>query len=266
MNLKIILPAALIAIGSGLYGLNQSRQPPPEPAVVSAPIKKENKIRVWTSKQQLVSGQKVMRSDLKVELLPEETAHALGVIENISLEFIPYMVAGTDIEAGEVVRQSSFVGPDDNDYIDLTISDGMVPYAIEVDPQTIVGGLIKNDSLVDIIALSSTNQNLAIESSVNGYESVSISPVLIAVRVIKIQSKEAADELKVINDSSGVTLIIELTRKQLARLLIAKNIAQLEVHKSVGKAQAELLKANSGDVLPSYKAIREYRSSDSKIR
>ncbi|MDG3085994.1 Flp pilus assembly protein CpaB [Vibrio hannami] len=266
MNLKIIVPIALIAISAGIYGLTQNKQQEPVKVVAATPQKEEIKIKVWKSKQELVPGQEVTQADLKIELLSEQQAHEMGIAKNVSLQFIPHMVAGLKIEPNELVHQSSFVSPDDAEYIDLTIGEGMVPYAIKVDPETIVGGLIKHGSLVDIIALSSTNQNLAIESNVDAYQSVSISPVLMAVRVIKVQKEELLDEVKGRQNQSDVSLIIELSRKQLARLLVAKNIAQLEVHKSMGKDQAELLKANSGDVLPSYKAIREYRSSDAKIR
>lgn len=263
VNLKLIIPVAAIAIGTGLYGLSQKAVPQPVTEVIAP----ENKIRVWRIKRDLSPGEEVSRSDFKSELLNENEANEIGVIEDISLDFIRHMVAGYALQPNQIVRQSDFVSPDDDNYINLIIGKGKVPYAIKVSAESIVGGLIRHGTLVDIIALSSATQNLASSDSVAGFESVSISPVLMAVKVIKVQQeKNFMGAERGLSKNGDVNLIIELSRKQLARLLVAKKIAQLEVYKSVGREQAELLKANSGDVLPTYKAIKEYRASDTDIR
>jgi pilus assembly protein CpaB len=95
----------------------------------------------------------------------------------------------------------------------------------------------------------------------SSFESININPVLVAIKVLKVEQNE-----RFLEQEAKVNLILELTRKQVAKLSIAKSIATLEVHKSVGPEQAALLHANSGDVLPEYRAIVEYRAGSVAIR
>ncbi len=97
------------------------------------------------------------------------------------------------------------------------------------------------------------------------FQSVSISPVLIAVKVLKVE-QDITPATKNSSEKKNTSLILELTRKQVAKLAIAKNIAQIEVHKSLGVKQAEQLHADAGDVLPDYRAIKEYRAGKVSIR
>ena len=275
MNLRILIPVALIAVGAGLYGLSGkimtaklAQQEKPQNEVVK-PVAR--KVRVWTLKQDLWAGQVVIRDHLQTEMVSSEEAIKYGLTENedgkiadVKIRFIKGMVAGSNLKAKQWVTAADFVAPDQERYIELTISENMVPYAVKVDPDTIVGGVISHGSFVDVIALSSINQNLANDQLVKDFQSISISPVLMAVRVLKVLQQEKPAS-KASPATTEVSLILELSRKQIARLVIAKKIAQIEIHKSIGVEQAELLQADSGDVLPTYRAIKEFRAGDAAI-
>lgn len=140
-----------------------------------------------------------------------------------------------------------------------------MPYAILVNETDIIGGLITHGSIVDVVALSSEEQNLANEETVTDYQTVSVSPILMAVKVLKV-SQETTQESRSESQSNHVTLILQLTQKQVAKLAIAKNITQLEVHKSLGEQEASALQANSGDVLPDYRAIVEFRADKVTVK
>lgn len=258
MNLRILIPLALILVGAGLYGLSgslikQSSEPVVE-VVNNVPM-----LSVWTSKNNLKKGEHVYQSGFSIDKVPETEVNQQGVSESLQLIFSPGMVASHDINSGQWVSQQDFLTPDQDGYIELVIEDNMVPYAIEVDPDTIVGGVITHGSLVDVIALSSLTQNLANNDTVNEYQTFTISPILMAVKVLKVQKS-------VVDEETEVSLVLELTRKEIAKLVIAKRIAQLEVHKSIGKEEAEMLHANSGDVLPTYRAIKEFRAGEATVK
>ncbi|PJC86113.1 Flp pilus assembly protein CpaB [Vibrio sp. HA2012] len=277
MNLRILVPVALIAVGAGLYGLSgriltsniPSTDEPQSEVSSGVEIKT---VRIWTVNQDLLPGQLVTAELLDAQMVPYDEARLHGMTENeegtipdITLPVVEGMVSGETLTAGQWVTKTHFVTPKQERYIELTISEDMVPYAIKVDPDTIVGGVITHGSYVDIIALSSLTQNLATDTKVKDFQNISISPVLMAVRVLKVQ-KEEKPATKVSPATVEVSLILELSRRQIARLVIAKKIALLEVHKSIGQKQAEQLQANSGDVLPTYRAIKEFRAGSASVK
>jgi pilus assembly protein CpaB len=259
MNFRVLIPVALIFLGAGLYGLsgdilNQKDEPIEEIVIEDEPL-----ISIWKAKSVLEPGQLVSIDDLSIVKVPESVANENGVVESVELELGKGAIAAQHIEIDQWVMAEHFLRPEQDGYISLTIAKNKVPFAINVDPDTIVGGVITHGSLVDVLALSSLTQNLANSETVQEYQTFTISPVLMAVKVIKIQKSE-------INNRTEVSLVLELSRKEIAKLVIAKKIAQLEVHKSIGKEEAEKLQANSGDVLPTYRAIKEYRAGKTIIK
>jgi pilus assembly protein CpaB len=267
MNLKVLLPVAVIAMGAGVYGLSGSltqKTATPVEKSVEAP----KQLRIWLTKAALHQGQIVTNRDLETRLVPESEANKHGLVDNTDIKFITGMVAGQALEVGQWVTSNDFVHPDDPAYVDLTVSDGMVPYAIKVQPETIIGGVISHGSLVDVVALSSTSQNMASEGTVRGLQSVSLSPILRAIKVLQVQQYSPTKVEKVTSKKvdTDVTMVLELSQEQLAKLIVAKKIAQLEVHKSFGADEALRLKANSGDVIPGYQAIKEFRAGATSIK
>ncbi|MDK9738698.1 Flp pilus assembly protein CpaB [Vibrio sp. D404a] len=263
MSIKVIVPVALIAIGAGLFGISQQylNQSSIEESSV-APKEQEKRVNVLVLNQSLERGQVLSPAQFSTKQIPERQ---LSISQDEITATIPNgAVARNTLSPGDWLQTSMYVTPDQQGYIDATISDQMVPYPIIVNRESIVGGVIDHGTTVDVIALSSQQQNLAIEDEVDGFQSVSVSPILLAVKVLKIEnfnSENAGEE-----QLSGVVLVLELSRKQVATLSIAKNIAQIEIHKSIGPEFAEQLQANSGDVLPEYRAIVEYRGDNAKIR
>lgn len=65
--------------------------------------------------------------------------------------------------------------------------------------------------------------------------------------------------------TTEVNLILELTRKQVATLTVAKRISEIEVHKSIGEYQKADLHADAGDVLSNFKSVVEYRAESVTI-
>lgn len=252
MNLRVLIPVALIMVGAGLYGLSGNLLSQKKEPIVEA-VEDVLMVNIWKTKSELNKGQRVTRTDFIVEKVPESAANAQGISEDVEIEFVRGLVVTQDLTTGQWVTMNNLLKPEQDGYIELTISKNMVPYSIKVDPETIVGGVISHGSIVDVLALSSLTQNLANNDTVQEYQTFTISPILMAVKVIKVQKSDIKDKIE-------VSLVLELTRKDIARLVIAKKIAQLEVHISTGKEQAEQLHANSGDVLPTYRAIKEFRA------
>ena len=265
MKLKVLVPIALIAIGAGLYGLSENyfsknTQQVDTSTKTSDPLLAS----VYVVAQEIPKGQQISKALLEVKRIPEEQALQMGIDTSQPLSLPKGGIAIQNIPVGEYVTAATLIFPDELGYIDAVLQPNKVPYALVVDPTNIIGGLITHGTLIDVVALSSEQQNLANEETVTSYQTVSVSPVLMAVKVIKV-SQDTYEEGR--NKSvTTITLILELTQKQVAKLAIAKNIAQLEVHKSLGLQEASELQANSGDVLPDYRAIVEFRAGDMMIK
>ncbi|USD64739.1 Flp pilus assembly protein CpaB [Vibrio sp. SCSIO 43136] len=265
MSLRVLIPTALIATGAALYGLSGNYLgKPKETEVVQAPPKEIPKVSVQILASDITKGHIITSEDLVTIDVDEPEAIKSGYNPETPFEIHKGMAAKKSLNKDHWVSRRDFVLPQDDGYVEAVITPGMVPYPLVVQPESIVGGVISAGHLIDVVALSSIQQNLANDTEVGSYRSVSISPVIIAAKVLKIES--AGDDADVKSVSSTATLILELTRKQVATISIAKTIAQLEVHKSIGKDQADQLQADSGDVLPTYRAIKEFRASKLTIQ
>lgn len=259
MNSKLLIALAIIVIGIGGYGLLTPAPAPiaPDPVApvvveVAQPVKQ---YQVWFAKQSLHKGQLITRADLELQRIDEEQALRLGVTEDLAFDFAAEQRIKQDLAAGQVLWPELLVKSDHAAYVDLILSPQRVPFAIQVNPESVVGGVIRPGTLIDILALSSLKQNLATDETVRSFETVSLTPVLMGVKVLQVNHPD-----------QPTSVIVELTRKQVATLTIARHIAQLEIHLSTGDSLASELSANAGDVLTDYKAIQEFRAGSTTIR
>lgn len=274
MNSKLLIGLALLAILAGGYGLFAS-SPAPDPVVVQAPPAEVKTVvappvkttQIWLARSALQPGQIVTRADLELRRITEPEALALGVDADIKLEFVTNLRAAHTIQAGDVVWPESLLAPNHAGYMDLILTPNYVPFSIQVSEQSIIGGVIRPGSLVDILALSSLKQNLANDATVRSFETVSLTPILMGVKVLQVDTPNQTNSSRgeVIGPAQA-NVIVELTRKQVATLTIARHIAQLEIHLSTGNSSASELSANAGDVLTDYKAIQEFRAGAATVR
>ena len=261
MNIKLMIVIAIIAIGVGVYGMNHRKIISPSTPKVEV---KEKTIAVYVAKKQLQPGDSITSQTVSIENWSETKARSQGITGAISINYSLDPVAKVIIEPGTVISKSSFAIETDVDYIDFIIHEGMTPYPLQVESKSIIGGVIRTNSFVDIMALASGSQNLANDRSIKSYKDVSLSPILTNIKVLKISEEKLSAKGKSADEKS--TLILEVTPKQVATLTIAQRIAQLEIHQSVKGATAKDLSANAGDVLESYHAIREFRAGSMTVK
>ncbi|MBF9002238.1 Flp pilus assembly protein CpaB [Vibrio nitrifigilis] len=261
MNIKLMIVIAIIAIGVGVYGMNHRKIISPSTPKVEV---KEKTIAVYVAKKQLQPGDSITSQTISIENWSETKARSQGITGAISINYSLDPVAKVIIEPGTVISKSSFAIATDVDYIDFIINEGMTPYPLQVESKSIIGGVIRTNSFVDIMALASGSQNLANDRSIKSYKDVSLSPILTNIKVLKISEEKSGAKGKSADEKS--TLILEVTPKQVATLTIAQRIAQLEIHQSVKGATAKDLSANAGDVLESYHAIREFRAGSMTVK
>jgi pilus assembly protein CpaB len=271
VNSKLIFIIAFLAIAVGLYGLSDlllnNEQPNQlQTQTLQLPVKQ---IHVYFAKSALNPGDQITLANLDKQLLPESEANQFGITEDMLLTLVNGTVANVTIAPGDVVATEMLTQPDQVGYLDLVTEDNYVPYAVKVDSSAVVGGLISPGTLVDVLAIASEQENLATNPDINSYKSLSITPLLMAVKVLQVKRKEV-EATRRNPATEEVHLILQLTRKQSAKLTIAKRIALLEVQKSAATnrelaVRENELRANAGDVIEDYKAITSYRADKVSI-
>lgn len=265
MKKKVILVVASFAVLFGLFGLAGTLSSSPK-SNVQPETKKEVYVSVWRLNKDVYLGDKVERNDIELVRLPEREANALGVAKDMSFDFATGAIYAQNLNAGDLAFKERIIAPDQEGYVDLVIGDNRVPYAIKVQPQSIVGGVITHGTMIDVLALSlPTEFSLeTAETQATRKRNMFVTPVLTGVKVLQV-NKSVIDATRSTPATSEINLILELTRKQVATITVAKRISELEVHKSIGEYQKSDLHADAGDVLSNFKSVVEYRSSDITI-
>jgi pilus assembly protein CpaB len=267
MNSRLVIVVSILAITLGLYGLLQTPQPNQQTDVVKTSVTEE-KVKVYIANEDLAKGQQIDRSKVSIEWLTKTQANKKGIDKDVVLAFDSILLARKNIAAGGIIYPEFTIDPQDEQYVDFVTKPGHIPFPLEVESDAVVGGVIHASSLIDLLALSSREQNMATETMVSSrtYTGVSLTPLLLGIKVIKV---DVVTEQAIKNSSKPpkikTTLILELTPKQVATVTVAKKIAQLEVHKSIGNFDKQEMSADAGDVLDDYKSIKEFRANDAKI-
>jgi pilus assembly protein CpaB len=248
MKTKILLVLPILIITLGVYSLIQRLS---LDQIESTEIKVEpvKKVMVYRLNKNVIKGEKLERSHVVIESLTEEESNNIGVKKDVEIDFILGGLFLDDMEGGEYLFPNDMIRPDDEGYINFIISKGKVPYSIAFPQSQVFGSGIVQDSYVDIISISES------DSIAENY--VSIEPLFMNVRVLKVQ------EIESINDDvseTSISVILELTPKQLTQLLVAKRVSDLDIYQSTGENKINTLQADSGDVLPHFHAVTEFRA------
>ncbi|MGF1901660.1 Flp pilus assembly protein CpaB [Aliivibrio sifiae] len=259
MKVKIIMVLAIATILFGLYGLvNNLSMPNP----INIQPTKEVKIKVWRLKKDVELSEEIDRRMLSIESISEEKANSLGFFEDVAIELKPGTVFRNTLNKGDYLSMNDLIAPNDDGYIDYVIAPERVPFPLTVDPSSITGGVIRSGTIVDILALAST-KNMS-KTNRNVKKSVSITPIFSGVKVLKVKRTVKKERNDV--ETETVNLILELTREQATKLIVAKEIASIEVYKSIGKYDSSDLQADAGDILKDFNSITEYRANKVVIK
>ncbi|MCW8333491.1 RcpC/CpaB family pilus assembly protein [Vibrio paucivorans] len=265
MNKKIPLLLSFLVLAFGMYVLSIELTAQPEtPHIID---EKEPEILLVKLSRNVGSGESIERGDFILERVTLLQANALGVNQDMSVDFDRLSVYARPLEKGELVYPESILQPGDNGYVELTIEPNKVPFYLSFPADSAIGQDLSVGSYVDVVAITSPKTRAAVNvgsSSRAANESISVSPVLMGVKILKLDTK-VTEATRNSPESRSVDLVLELERKQVAKLTIARKVADLEVHHALGVPDKAAMSANAGDVLPGFNAVREFRASELSI-
>lgn len=264
---------SLIVLGVGIVGAVLTRVDAPQNIdMVVEKEPEEPTVLVWMPKEELVMGQRVERASLTLQQVPESQALTYGIKEDVDLKFVSNMVVNRLIEPGMPIYPEDIVLPNQAGYFKLIMDPGTVPYPISVDLGSVVGGVVEANSFVDVLALGAKSQNLSNGAQVRNIGELVLTPILFNVKVLQVTRpsiniegepstpKEFGGQGRVSGDGGELaSVVLQLSRKEVATLTVAKRIAQLEVHLSTGETSVAELSADAGDVMTDFKSVKEYR-------
>lgn len=274
MKSRLLMLLSLIVLGVGIIGAVLTRVDAPKPAAPVAETEpQEPQILIWVPKEALELGQRIERSDLLARKVPESEALEYGVTEDVKMTFVSGMVVNRMVESDTPLFPEDIVLPNQAGYFKLIMEPGTVPYPISVDLGTVVGGVVEAGAQVDVLALGAKSQNLANGSPVRNIGDLTLAPILFNVKVLQVTHpntaakdgddstpKEFGGQGSAGGSGEGLaSVILQLSRKEVAMLTVAKRISHLEVHLSTGNVAASELSADAGDVMTDFKSVKEYR-------
>jgi len=275
MKSRLLMYLSLIILGVGLIGiyLLKTAEPAPKndvplPVAEVAPPPEET-VQVWKSKADLSKGQFVSRDNFYIEEVPKSQALLLGVDKDIQLDFMDGMVIKKSTSADQPVFPELLAFPNQEGYFRFALEEGFMPVPVAVRASAVLGDVIQAGSIVDILALASPTENLNNSSVVRDLSNVSLTSVVNGVKVLQVYKKEVDKPknngsmvsaiLPTGQDINMVTVIMQLTKQQAAKVAMARNISQLEILLSSEKTRRSFINIDSGDLLPEAKPVRELR-------
>ncbi len=246
----------------GLYGISGSFIKDKKPEKKQAPT-----IEVWRLNKNVLSGEKVDRSELTVEHLAQEKANKLGFNQSVKLNIVPGTVFRKKLSSGTYLYNSYLVKPDDPEYINFIIEKNNVAYPIELESKDIVWGGVTSGSKVDVLAIIGAQKERNDYSQSDGNDkTVYVKPLFEGVKVLRVIKQSPSKQNNREDKSSNkITVILELTKKQSVTLMVAQNVSQIKLDKSVGKYTITDLQADSGNIIPHSPGVAEYRADKLKI-
>ena len=275
MKSRLLMYLSLIILGVGLIGIYLLKTAEPAPkndvplSVAEVAPPPEETVQVWKSKADLSKGQFVSRDNFYIEEVPKSQALLLGVDKDIQLDFMDGMVIKKNTSADQPIFPELLAFPNQEGYFRFALEEGFMPVPVAVRASAVLGDVIQAGSIVDILALASPTENLNNSSVVRDLSNVSLTSVVNGVKVLQVYKKEVDKPknngsmvsaiLPAGQDMNMVTVIMQLTKQQAAKVAMARNISQLEILLSSEKTRRSYINIDSGDLLPEAKPVRELR-------
>lgn len=264
MNSKILFFVAFIAVFAGLLGAAnnylttaQTAHVDPTANVLEKPTMTYT---VWRAKHTLEKGKAIHKSDLVRDMLDEQAAHAVGINQNITLDFDSKTLLNTTIEQGALVLPEHQVTPNEAGYLTLITRDGMTLYPLEINTQNLIENYIQAGDDIDILAISSPAENLTSATTrINHFNKVHAHLFMQQLRVINIDngSQPSAEP----NTNNGIatktTVILEVHPNDVAKLALAQRTMYLEIYRSQQYQRKPDIHIH--DVIRNYNGVVELR-------
>ncbi|MHC0045271.1 Flp pilus assembly protein CpaB [Vibrio campbellii] len=266
MRSRLVLLVAIVALIVGALGVIDLFKSNPQPIATAAVVENTNEeyVAVWMTTEAYEKGHAISAQGVVKQQLPLNEALALGVREDAQISFSPSILLNRSLDLGDVVLPEYQVSPGQPGYIDLLVTEGMTLYPLEVSDQNLINDYIRPGSFIDILTVSSPNDNLAQNiDKPKRFKGVKASMFLKHVKVLNIGDDAKGDSSVTARSPSKenglTTVVIEVKPDDLAKLALAQRTMHIEIYRSQTYNKPEY--AEVRNVIDNYTGIEELRGN-----
>ncbi|AUW06527.1 CpaB family Flp pilus assembly protein [Vibrio campbellii] len=266
MRSRLVLLVAIVALIVGALGVIDLFKSDPQPIAAAAVVENTNEeyVAVWMTTEAYEKGHAISAQGVVKQQLPLNEALALGVREDAQISFSPSILLNRSLDLGDVVLPEYQVSPGQPGYIDLLVTEGMTLYPLEVSDQNLINDYIRPGSFIDILTVSSPNDNLAQNiDKPKRFKGVKASMFLKHVKVLNIGDDAKGDSSVTARSPSKenglTTVVIEVKPDDLAKLALAQRTMHIEIYRSQTYNKPEY--AEVRNVIDNYTGIEELRGN-----
>ena len=266
MSFLLVLLFAIAALIVGALGVVDLFKSNPQPKANTEVVEKPNEeyVAVWVTTKAYEKGHAIDAQGVAKQQFPFSEALVLGVREDAQINFSPSVLLNRSLEKGAVVLPEYQVSPGQAGYIDLLVTEGMTLYPLEVSDQNLINDYIRPGSYIDILTVSSPNDNLAKNiDKPKRFRGLKASMFLKHVKVLNIGGDDEGDSSVTarspINEDGLTTVVIEVKPDDLAKLALAQRTMHIEIYRSQTYNKPEY--AEVRNVIDKYTGIEELRGN-----
>lgn len=258
---RILLSLSFLLIAVGIFGLLSSLQEAPAPATATGTTAagtssavEDTRVPVWQTRRSIKLGQPVTPDDLEIAAIAKSLAQEQGLTGKQPFPVKPGSLARANISVGAMITEAQLLAPGDEGYVDLLITPGMVPYPLQISGASDYQAVLVPGDRVDVVMIASLEQNIATDQRLDNYRGLSVHSLLQNRRVLAVEKPKAASGIPA--GISNETVVIELSREDVSKVMIARRVGLLDIHKST---QEPLPEVKAGDVLTDFYSVTELR-------
>lgn len=273
MRTPLIIFITIVALIVGALGVVDFLNTKDKPTVTTEVVSPEEDqyVAVWVTTNFYDRGDEVTSQGVAKKQFPLNEALKLGIREDAEISFSPSVLLNRSLKTGEVVLPEYQVAPNQPGYVDLLVSPGMTLYPLQVSNRNLIKDYIRPGSYIDILTVSSPNENLAGNlDKPKRFKGVEATMFLKNVKVLNIGGGDDDSENNYVTAQSPVeedgvtTVVIEVDPNELTRLALAQRTMHIEVYRSQAYTQSE--HAEVRNIIDNYTGIEELRGNERERR
>ena len=226
----------------------------------SAQDSQNESVLVWAAYAPIDKGETITLSHVHPARIPYEQAQELGATRFPINDDIGY-VATVTFESGDIVSQKdlcTFGGEisEAQECQKLITNQDKTPYPITIKSSSDLRNLIKPGDHIDVMLIATPDQSLAYREELTSYQGLTAVPLL--RQQIVVQVPPLKDEEEYSENNIEQTVIVALTPENAAKVMVAKRIGALDIHKST---RVPLPETDISKIVPDFSIIKELRGN-----
>lgn len=217
-------------------------------------------VLVWAAYAPIDKGETITLAHVRPARIPYEQAQELGATRFPITEETGY-VATVDFQSGDIVSQRNlctFNGdiPEAQECQKLISDQDKTSYPLIIKSSSDLRELVKPGDYIDVMLIAKPDTSLAYREELTSYQGLSAIPLLRQQVVVQVPSLK--DEEEYSGKAVEQTVVVALTPENAAKVMIAKRVGVLDIHKST---RVPLPETDISKIVPDFSIIKELRGN-----